>query len=99
MKYIFFTVFFCASIGTVNTFVEKKLSTLIVENGTNQSVSIRVEYRLDQHYKHDSKVHAPYVPNGTSHHQTKIIQPGEKFLIPVAELLPCAPSFCFLDYN
>lgn len=81
---------------TIQSFVHYPC-TLIIENKTNEILSVCLEYRLDQLYKNSDATKAPLVPNNKRYHYLHNIAPGSKAVVPVLALSPCSPEFCFLD--
>jgi len=91
---IFFVVFLY--IHTVSAFMHYPC-TVIIENSTQKSLNICLEYRLDQMYINNEHTELPYVPNNKRYHFLNELAPGSKAVVPILAFTPCAEQFCYLD--
>lgn len=73
--------------------------TLIIENNTDETFCVCLEYRLDQLYKRKNSHETPLVPNNKHYHFLNELSPGTKKTIPILAFSPCSKEFCFLDTN
>jgi len=96
-KVIILSFIFSLYVAVSDAFVHYPC-TIIIENKTEEPLSICLEYRLDQIYKNADSTKMPLVPNNKNYH-FHTIAPGAKSVIPVLVLTPCSEEFCFLDTN
>jgi hypothetical protein len=73
--------------------------SIIIKNGTGRTLTLSIEYRLDQLYQHETNNSQPIVPNNTHYKKIGIIYSGKSKSFQVPAYAPCAQQFCFLDNN
>lgn len=70
--------------------------TFIINNNTDKTLELILEYKIDQYYQHLTKAETPFTPYYMQVHYIPTIQPGKQVTIADA-MGKCLPSFCFLD--
>jgi hypothetical protein len=70
--------------------------TFIINNNTDKTLELILEYKIDQYYQHPTKVETPFTPYYMQVHYIPTIQPGKQVTI-ADSMRNCLPSFCSLD--
>ena len=68
--------------------------TIIVHNNEKKPLTLSVEYRLDQYYKHTARKETPLVPNSTHYHYMQKFLPNQQKQLKVFAFHPCAKPYC-----
>ena len=68
--------------------------TIIVHNNEEQTLTLSIEYRIDQYYAHSARKDTPLVPNINQYHHMQKFSPHEKKELKVFAFSPCAKPYC-----